>query len=78
MHKVTICKECEYAEKNPSKTGASLERQRLSGACLSPDASIHNFVEGIKFCYELNKHGDCKFFKPLTTNGYAGNSNKGE
>ena len=78
MKEVTICKECGFAEKKPSKTGASLERQRLSGACQSPDASIHDFVEGLKFCHILNKRGDCKFFKPLATNGYAGNSNKGE
>jgi len=72
MKKVTICKECEFAEEERSKSeGRPIHKP--TGVCLCPDAPIHDFVHGLKLCFRLNNLGNCSFFKP-----YAGNSNKGD
>ena len=70
--RITICKECEFAEEKKSKS-EDRWTGRPNGVCLCPDAPVHDFVQGLKLCARLNLMGDCPFFKR-----YAGNSNKGE
>ena len=54
--KVTLCIDCEFAEKegpdDPSPTRH----------CLNTDAPISEFIHGFRNCRAINK-GHCKFFQ---------------
>lgn len=73
MEGITICRECEFAERidpkllsNEAKRSSYLLSQQyksgMSGRCLSVDAPIEDYVYGFKHCTDINE-GHCQFFK---------------
>ena len=57
MEQITICKECEFAER--------VESGDPDGLCLNTDAPVSEYVHGIKQCAFIN-NGHCEFFKVYT------------
>ena len=58
MVRVTICKDCKFAER-----GAPGEFELpLSGHCLNEEAPVRDFVYGFRICGDINK-GGCEFFE---------------
>jgi len=54
---ITICKECEFAERRGGPDGPN-----PSGHCLNEDAPLFDYVHGFRLCKDINK-GHCQFFK---------------
>lgn len=65
MKKTTICRHCRFPRWKSSKHTGAIGAQTLTRVCMSPDAPIHDFVEGLSLCDRLNHTGACKFFRPI-------------
>ena len=50
---IVLCKNCIYF----------LIRPGTLDLCSNPEAPISNFVNGNKYCFEINKEGHCKYHK---------------
>ena len=65
VREVTICRECEFAERVGVRDlyrGEPVGKTDPTGHCLNPDAPVSDYVHGFKYCAFFNK-GHCQFFQ---------------
>lgn len=50
---VTICRKCKYSNLSPF----------YEARCNNPKIPYDDFIIGIRYCCNINKTGDCKFYE---------------